>query len=60
MADNTEDKNGLDDLEVDEQPKPAEPQEPTEPTTPEPTGDPHKVRPANGGWGSQDVPVPAN
>ena len=59
MADNTQDKNDLE-REVDEQPLPTEPQEPTDPTAPEPTGDPHKVRPANGGWGSQDVPVPAN
>ncbi|HEX4225037.1 MAG TPA: hypothetical protein VHZ97_21915 [Pseudonocardiaceae bacterium] len=57
MADNTEDKQVLDDVEREPKPLPGEPQEPT---APEPEGDPSKVQPANGGWGSQDVPVPAN
>lgn len=58
MADNTEDKPVLEDLEREIEPKPL-PGEPA-PSEPEPAGDPSKVRPANGGWGTQDVPVPAN
>jgi hypothetical protein len=59
MADNTEDSPVFDDLEreIERKPLPAEPQEPSEP---QPAGDPSKAQPANGGWGTQDVPVPAN
>jgi hypothetical protein len=59
MAESNENKHVRDELdnEVEPQPLPGEPQAPTEPTPP---GDPSKVKPANGGWGSQDVPVPAN
>lgn len=59
MAENTEDKPVLDDLEREIQPTPV-PGEPTAPSEPEPAGDPSKVTPDNGGWGTQDVPVPAN
>ena len=57
MAEHTEDKQVHDDLEREPQPLPGEP---AEPTAPAPAGDPSKVTPANGGWGSQDIPVPAN
>jgi hypothetical protein len=58
MTDNTENTHGPDDREREaEQPLPTEPQAPSEP---EPAGDPGTVQPANGGWGSQDIPVPAN
>jgi hypothetical protein len=59
MAENTQDRHGVDDLDREIEPKPL-PGEPTEPSEPEPAGDPSKVQPANGGWGTQDVPVPAN
>ena len=59
MAENTEGKHVLDDLEREIEPKPI-PGEPQEPSQPEPAGDPSKAQPANGGWGTQDVPVPAN
>jgi hypothetical protein len=59
MAEHIEDKKVLDDLEREVQPTPL-PSEPTEPTEPGPSGDPGKAQPANGGWGSQDIPVPAN
>ena len=59
MTDNTEHKHGPDDLEreVEKKPLPTEPQAPSEPA---PAGDPSTVQPDNGGWGSQDIPVPAN
>ena len=56
MAEHIEDKQVLDDLEREVTPTPL----PGEPTEPAPAGDPHKVQPANGGWGSEDIPVPAN
>ena len=59
MAEHFEDKQVLDDLEREVQPTPV-PAAPADPTQPAPSGDPGTVQPANGGWGSQDVPVPAN
>ncbi|HEY4020368.1 MAG TPA: hypothetical protein VGM75_16880 [Pseudonocardiaceae bacterium] len=59
MADNIEDKQALEDLERVIEPTPV-PSEPQEPSAPAPAGDPSKAQPANGGWGTQDVPVPAN
>ncbi len=59
MAGNTEDRHRPDDVEreIDTKPLPGEPAAPSEP---EPAGDPSTAQPANGGWGSQDIPVPAN
>jgi hypothetical protein len=59
MPDNIEDKQVLSDVEREIERKPI-PAEPKEPSQPEPAGDPSKAQPDNGGWGTQDVPVPAN